>query len=67
MSRILLLLTLSFLIACSCVHTPVATPTGATVPVGYVLIKKDVLADVMEKCATTKSQLQDCLGKLPIK
>ncbi len=32
-----------------------------------VLIKKSVLADTMEKCGTTKSQLQDCLSKLPIR
>jgi hypothetical protein len=60
-----LILLLIFLMS-NCVTTQQAViPTCP--PEGYVLINKDVLIDLMESCARTKSELNECLEREKVK
>jgi len=58
---IFLLAILSLFSASSCVTTPNPVTTG--IPEGYVMLKKEVLTDLMEKCARCKSELLECLER----
>ena len=57
-----LILLLLFLMS-SCVATQTATTSSICPPEGYVLIKKNTLTDLMESCARTKSELNECLER----
>jgi hypothetical protein len=37
------------------------------VPEGYVVVSKEALAGTLQSCERCKSELLDCLGKLPPK
>jgi hypothetical protein len=49
----------------SCVTTPQPVITG--IPEGYVILKKEALTDLMEKCGRCKTELSECLEREKIK
>ena len=51
------------LILCSCVPVQPIPTEGKCPPDGYFLIKKDSLTNLMESCARTKSELNECLSR----
>jgi len=59
----LILIFLVFLIFSSCITTTPIITTTICPPTGYVLIKKDTLVGLMESCARTKSELNECLER----
>jgi len=58
-----LLLASSWILSSCAATQPQVISQG--VPEGYVIVKKDVLANMMQSCERCKSELLDCLGKLP--
>ena len=58
---ILVLAILSLCLLSSCVTTPKPITTG--LPEGYVMLKQEVLTDLMEKCARCKTELLECLER----
>ena len=60
----LLLLMSSFIfLTNSCITTQPVTTNGKCPPDGYFLIKKDSLINLIESCARTKSELNECLER----
>jgi hypothetical protein len=63
---LILLISLSLLLSClmlsGCVGSQVK-PTTTGVPEGYVIIKKDALADLMDSCIRCKGELLNCLER----
>jgi len=63
--KMLVILSLSLLLLWmnSCKTTEQAVITNVCPPEGYVLLKKDALINLMESCARTKSELNECLER----
>jgi hypothetical protein len=64
---VLLLLSSMLYLMSSCVTTQQAVIPTACSPEGYILLKKDILIDLMESCARTKSELNECLEREKVK
>ena len=57
----LLILATSWILSSGCVTTPKTVTTG--IPEGYVMLKKEVLMELMEKCTRCKTELSECLER----
>jgi hypothetical protein len=53
------------MLSSGCVTTPKPVNTG--LPEGYVMLKKEVLTDLMDKCARCKTELNECLERERVK
>lgn len=69
MRKMFLLLSLSllFFLTSNCAAPQTVTTPEKCPPEGYVIIKKDVLTDLMNACARTKSELNECLEREKVK
>ena len=61
----LLSLAISWTLISGCVTTP--QPAIPGIPDGYVMLKKEVLTELMEKCARCKTELAECLERERVK